>query len=244
MSDSVLLLLFLAAVRDATANPCSTADPTADMMAQPIRLPSCGSFDDEPTLLAALCATAEEHDGGPVCMAMRRGWSDAVRLLVPRTSASGATKVRHFAEHRRKEATAVVQLLQGAAHTKAAVVVPAVQWAQNSSLVAIAVRFSPKKHGPVSVASVEQPKVLITEKHLSFSAAGLSVNGGKHLRFELELPLAHAIDAEASTWSAAPGGGRLTVQLAKGTVGERWRTLATPPAADGSGARRGHISTW
>ena len=152
-------------------------------------------------------------------------------------------QVRHFAEHRRK-GNGRVQLLQGAAHTKAAVVVPAVQWAQNSSLVAIAVRFSPKKHGPVSVASVEQPKVLITEKHLSFSAAGLSVNGGKHLRFELELPLAHAIDAEASTWSAAPGGGRLTVQLAKGTVGERWRTLATPPAADGGGARRGHNSTW
>jgi hypothetical protein len=150
--------------------------------------------------------------------------------------------VRQFSEHRRREATAVMQVLQGEAHTKAAVVVPAVQWAQNGSQVSLAVRFSPKKHGPVSVASLEEPRVLLTEKHLSFSAAGQSVNGGKRLRFELELPLAHAIDAGMSHWTTERT--RITVTMLKAEPGMHWSALATPPPQDGSGARRGHISTW
>lgn len=222
---------------------CDAAETAVTLLRQPIRLDSCTmEFEDESSLLSAACAAGSTHDGTPVCLAMRRGWWEAVRALAPSTSTVGYRRVRQFSEQRRRDAITVMQVLQGDAHTKAAVVVPAVQWAQNGSVVALAVRFSPKKHGPVSVATVEEPRVLLTEKHLSFSAAGQSVNGGKRLRFELELPLAHAIDTDASRWTTERT--RITAHLVKAESDVHWSALATPPPQDGSGARRGHISTW
>ena len=188
---AVLMLAFCCiAFAESSGDPCNAEVALAMSVASPVYLEACGtSFNDETALLAAECHTTTPHDGSPVCAALRRGWQHAARTLLPYASGRGQTRIRHFAEHRRREANAVVQLLQGDAHTKAAVIVPACQWAQNASVIAVMVRFSPKKHGPVSVASVEEPRVLLTEKHLSFTASGRSVNGGKRLRFELELPL-------------------------------------------------------
>jgi hypothetical protein len=246
MTTLVGLLFLCAAAVQEDHDPCSIADTSASFLSRPLELASCPTaFDSEAALLSASCAEAASHDGVPICLAMRRGWFDAASMLSRLSvSAAGYARVRNFVESWKREATSVVQLLQTDTHTKTALVVPACQWAQNASVVAVAVRFSPKKHGPVSVASVEEPRVLLTERHVSFSATGLSVNGGKKLRFELELPLAHAIDAELSSWKAERSGGRLTMQLIKAEAGEHWPALATPPASDGSGARRGHISTW
>ena len=122
------------------------------------------------------------------------------------------------------------------------VVVPAVQWAQTKSVVHVLVRFSPKKHGPVSVATVDEPDVALNATHLRFSAtARPSVNSGKKpLRFELCIALDKPIDPAASTHSLASSG-RLTLQLAKATTGG-WERLAPRSSAPRSGApssRRG-----
>lgn len=107
---------------------------------------------------------------------------------------------------------------------------------------AVAVRYSPKKHGPVSVANVDDTDVQLNATHLLFSAlAKRSANSHRPLRFELNLELEGPIDPELSTWSAGTAG-RLTLTLAKANSSlHHWARLAKPPT---DGVRRGHISTW
>ena len=206
----------------AAADSCAADETSTTFLLGPIMLDDGFAFDDE----ASIVAWAEgpgsdvQHDGATVCAALRRGWQSAARALVRTATDAGRTRIRHFAEFRRRETTSVVQLLQSTVHTADATIVPAVQWAQNGSTVAVMVRFSPKKHGPVSVSVVDKPEVSLTASHLSFTGEGNSVNGGKRLRFALELPFTHDIVPEASTFNPSGTGGRVTLQLAKAKTGE------------------------
>ena len=56
-------------------------------------------------------------------------------------------------------------------------------------------RYSPKKHGPVSVANIDGEDVQLNRTHLTFSALAR----GKPLRFALELELEGAILPDGST---------------------------------------------
>lgn len=235
----------------AAADSCAADETSTTFLLGPIMLDDGFAFDDE----ASIVAWAEgpgsdvQHDGATVCAALRRGWQSAARALVRTATDAGRTRIRHFAEFRRRETTSVVQLLQSTVHTTDATIVPAVQWAQNGSTVAVMVRFSPKKHGPVSVSVVDKPEVSLTASHLSFTGEGNSVNGGKRLRFALELPFTHDIVPEASTFNPSGTGGRVTLQLAKAKTGEHWATLARAiTASDGSDGhqprRVGPISSW
>lgn len=119
------------------------------------------------------------------------------------------------------------------------------QWAQNQSHVAVAVRFSPKKHGPVSVSRIERPEVIFSSTHLSFTGQGTSVNGGKRLSFDLQISLAHAILPEQSSHKLAGTGGRMTMLLTKANASaERWELLHQQDHKSVDVERRGHISTW
>ena len=235
----------------AAADSCAADETSTTFLLGPIMLDDGFAFDDE----ASIVAWAEgpgsdvQHDGATVCAALRRGWQSAARALVRTATDAGRTRIRHFAEFRRRETTSVVQLLQSTVHTADATIVPAVQWAQNGSTVAVMVRFSPKKHGPVSVSVVDKPEVSLTASHLSFTGEGNSVNGGKRLRFALELPFTHDIVPEASTFNPSGTGGRVTLQLAKAKTGEHWATLARAiTASDGSDGHKprrvGPISSW
>ena len=235
----------------AAADSCAADETSTTFLLGPIILDDGFAFDDE----ASIVAWAEgpgsdmQHDGATVCAALRRGWQSAARALMRTATDAGRTRIRHFAEFRRRETTSVVQLLQSSVHRADATIVPAVQWAQNGSTVAVMVRFSPKKHGPVSVSVVDKPEVSLTASHLSFTGEGNSVNGGKRLRFALELPFTHDIVPEASTFNPSGTGGRVTLQLAKAKTGEHWATLARAiTASDGSDGhqprRVGPISSW
>ena len=118
-------------------------------------------------------------------------------------------------------------------------VTPAVLWAQNESCVALAVRFSPKKHGPVSVASVDEPKVELNDSHVYFEALAHPFQR-KPLRFVLELDLSQEIVAADSTWSLSSG--RLTATLAK-REHATWTRLDKNHSIS-SVVRHGPISTW
>ena len=235
----------------AAADSCAADETSTTFLLGPIILDDGFAFDDE----ASIVAWAEgpgsdmQHDGATVCAALRRGWQSAARALMRTATDAGRTRIRHFAEFRRRETTSVVQLLQSSVHRADATIVPAVQWAQNGSTVAVMVRFSPKKHGPVSVSVVDKPEVSLTASHLSFTGEGNSVNGGKRLRFALELPFTHDIVPEASTFNPSGTGGRVTLQLAKAKTGEHWATLARAiTASDGSDGHKprrvGPISSW
>ena len=235
----------------AAADSCAADETSTTFLLGPIMLDDGFAFDDE----ASIVAWAEgpgsdvQHDGATVCAALRRGWQSAARALVRTATDAGRTRIRHFAEFRRRETTSVVQLLQSTVHTADATIVPAVQWAQNGSTVAVMVRFSPKKHGPVSVSVVDKPEVSLTASHLSFTGEGNSVNGGKRLRFALELPFTHDIVPEASTFNPSGTGGRVILQLAKAKTNEHWATLARAiTASDGSDGHKprrvGPISSW
>jgi hypothetical protein len=235
----------------AAADSCAADETSTTFLLGPIMLDDGFAFDDE----ASIVAWAEgpgsdvQHDGATVCAALRRGWQSAARALVRTATDAGRTRIRHFAEFRRRETTSVVQLLQSTVHTADATIVPAVQWAQNGSTVAVMVRFSPKKHGPVSVSVVDKPEVSLTASHLSFTGEGNSVNGGKRLRFALELPFTHDIVPEASTFNPSGTGGRVTLHLAKAKTNEHWATLARAiTASDGSDGHKprrvGPISSW
>ena len=235
----------------AAADSCAADETSTTFLLGPIILDDGFAFDDE----ASIVAWAEgpgsdmQHDGATVCAALRRGWQSAARALMRTATDAGRTRIRHFAEFRRRETTSVVQLLQSSVHRADATIVPAVQWAQNGSTVAVMVRFSPKKHGPVSVSVVDKPEVSLTASHLSFTGEGNSVNGGKRLRFALELPFTHDIVPEASTFNPSGTGGRVILQLAKAKAGKHWTTLVRASTAsdesDGQQPRRvGPISSW
>lgn len=230
-------------------DPCDADTTDVRLMSVPIQLASCsaGSFDTEKAILESDCAASGgmDADTDAICLMLRRHWWRAVKLLLPTISARD--RVRRFADTIRTGAGAVVDSsrLQGARRwtggNEESVVTPAVQWAQNGSVVAVAIRFSPKKHGPVSVASVLEPSVELKDQSIKFSAKA----NGKPLRFQLELDLFGSIDVQASSWSATSAG-RLTLTLVKTEVGAMWSALVRPPSAGSADGkpRHGHISSW
>lgn len=115
---------------------------------------------------------------------------------------------------------------------------PACQWAQNHTTVALAVRYSPKKHGPVSVASVKEPQVVLNESHVSWTAIARP-HARREILFALLLELHAPINPEGSSWSVGSAG-RLTFSLAKATGG-KWPALTKPTGKD---TRRGPITIW
>ena len=244
-----LLLLVAVVASCVVGDPCAAEVTDVTLMHSPIRLAACSSvtFDTEEALLQSECAAAggTEADVDAVCLMLRRQWWPAVKLVLP--SISERTRIRQLADAIRTGAGAVVDTsrLQGAQRwtggNEDSVVTPAVQWAQNGTVVAVAIRFSPKKHGPVSVASVLDPSVAIEDRSVKFAAKAK----GKPLRFELELELFDRIDAQASSWTGSSAG-RLTLTLVKAEAGAMWSALVRPPgASEGAGkARHGHISSW
>ena len=139
--------------------------------------------------------------------------------------------IRQFLEAYRAGASAIVTLVRPPSTRRAggdgerALITPACQWAQNASVVAVSVRYSPKKHGPVSVANVDEPRVSLNATHVEFDALAR----GKPLHFAWELELAARIVPEQSEWSTGSPG-RLTLTLAKEVPRQ-----SSSPHSEGSG---------
>ena len=139
------------------------------------------------------CAAAVE-DASSVCLMMRRGWWSATKLATRSVSDDGRRRIRAYADVMKTGAAGIVDSTrnQGARRwtdSEESMVNPACQWAQNQSVVAVMVRYSPKKHGPVSIASVDEPRVHLNSTHLEFEALAnpRAESGKKPLRFLLEV---------------------------------------------------------
>ena len=202
-ASAVALSVWVAAVRAEAPDACSASASATALLAAPLQPPCCesapGGGEDE--LLASGCVRecASAVPAWMVCLAVRRGWWRLARALLPRLADGGERdQLRQFAQSIKDGAASVVSLQQLGGADDAALVVPAVQWAQSRTSVHVLVRFSPKKHGPVSVSTVSSPSVVINSSHVEFSAHG-APNARKPLRFELSLPLAERIVAESSS---------------------------------------------
>lgn len=233
---------FGAAMGETLDDACDPSNSAKSLLLSPLRLPGCDEqFDTETALLASSClADAGTHDGSDAaCRSIRRQWWQAARALEKSgwlSHASGRQRTRHFAQAFRAGAAEVVALVLRGGSAAESTVVPAVQWAQSKTAVAVLVRFSPKKHGPVSVANVDEPEVTLNGSHVSFRAAAR----GKPLRFELEIELWGAVVEARSSYSLASAG-RLTFQLSKERE-DTWPALAAKREAEGEW--RGHVGTW
>ena len=242
---SCLFLLFVLIGIGASEDPCDVTATSTVPEQQLIYLSSCSApFSSESALLSSIKEDLVEscddddlstiHNGDAACLALGRGWTEAANLLALAATDAGRMRIRRFAEARRQHANALLPLLQADSE---AVLLPSCQWAQNSSTIVIAVRYSPKSSGPAYAASVVDPNIVLRPRHFTFSAEGRSVNSGKMLRFQLDLPLASDIIPDASSWNAATPR-RMTIFLAKATPGERWDSLVSPPDGQDSGQLR------
>lgn len=208
----------------------------------PIDFGHCGKFGYEDEAAAGLksCSFSDEDFvSSSVCLMLRRGWWQAARVIVPSLSTAARGPIRRFLQEHRAGASEVLHLTRQGGDSQYTLVTPAVLWAQNESCVALAVRFSPKKHGPVSVASVDEPKVELNDSHVYFEALAHPFQR-KPLRFVLELDLSQEIVAADSTWSLSSG--RLTATLAK-REHATWTRLDKNHSIS-SVVRHGPISTW
>lgn len=238
-----MLPLLLGAALALSDDACSTASSLSTFVSDPVQPPGCATpFADEDALLSANCIAAGDALAPATCAAIRKQWWRAAKAMAALLSDADRNQARRFAMAYKDGAASVAQLALAGGAESVSVVVPAVQWAQTKSVVHVLVRFSPKKHGPVSVATVDEPDVALNATHLRFSAtARPSVNSGKKpLRFELCIALDKPIDPAASTHSLASSG-RLTLQLAKATTGG-WERLA--PKVVGAEERRSFITSW
>jgi hypothetical protein len=235
MAAALLLPVLLAGV---APDACDVEVSDVSLLSMPVRLGECGSFSDESSLLKSTCISTPggSHHADAVCHMMRLGWWRATRSLTPMVL-NDRDRVRHFAQHLRNGAAGVSTLVNRGGNAERTLLTPACQWAQNATVVAVAVRFSPKKHGPVSVANVDEPAVHFTSEGFSFDALAR----GKPLRFSLSVGLEHEIEPELSTW-AIGSAGRATLTLVKREEGKPWSNLANPRARPSE--RRGHVSTW
>ncbi len=240
---SAVALVWLAAVRaEAATGACSADVSAAALLAAPLQPPCCDAVPGgEDELLASGCGRdcAAAVPAWMVCLAVRRGWWRLARALLPRLADGGERDhLRQFAQSVKDGAARVVSLHQLGGSDDAAIVTPAVQWAQSRTAVHVLIRFSPKKHGPVSVSTVTSPSLQINASHVAFTAHGAPL-ARKPLHFELNLPLAGRIAAERS--SHAYGTGRLTLTLPKADDPDTWAELCV--AAE-PGERRGHVTSW
>jgi hypothetical protein len=162
---STAALLLLAA--DAALDACEPSVNAASLLSTPVA--SCaGAFGDEDALLADSGGSCTV-EADAVCHMVRRGWFRAAKSALPYVRQAGTagtlcgahlsarsracssmadesrTRVRKFLEARRDGANSVIALVRRGGDDERTVVTPACQWAQNGSIVALAVRYSPKK---------------------------------------------------------------------------------------------------
>ena len=240
MRNLVPTLLLAAAQPTAGLSACEPTETALGLLSAPIE--ACASvFETEDALLASDCSSVDVEQ---VCRMARRGWWRAVKHTLPAVADDQRVPLRQFLEAHRAGAKDIVALLRAEGVRRyqqtgedRTVIVPACQWAQSTSTVAVAVRYSPKRHGPVSVANVDDANVELTETHVSFTALAR----GKPLKFVLEVELEGRIDPTKSSWSASAAG-RLTLTLAKAEAGTTWVRLAKPAAA--GAPRLPPITTW
>jgi hypothetical protein len=246
----MLGILAVVAAAAATEEVCDPAATATRLRAAPLLPPCCEETDlaspeelaapDEQSLLDDGCLARCERPprAEDVCLAVRKRWWRAARALLQKLEVKERDRVRQFLMATKTGAGSVVQDLVMRDPDSVSRITPAVQWAQGRTTVRVLVRFSPKRHGPVSVPFVEEPELALNASTLVFSGSGFP-HGRKPIRFELALPLSRPIDATASTHSFASAG-RLTLVLAKGTNGT-WGALC---AEAGAGERRGPVTSW
>lgn len=203
----------------------------------------CGgaAFVSEEALLGSECLSSEMVPADAVCAAMNMRWWAAAKALLPRLASDGRPAVRSHVQAVKDGSAGLIGLVRRGGSDAGLLVRPAVSWAQSHEAVHVRVRFSPKKHGPVSASKIESPEVRVGAAAIGFSAHARSVNSGKRLDFRLELPLNASIDEESSTHALAPG--RLTFRLAKAEPGQRWKALAASPG-EGEAIEYGHVGAW
>jgi len=157
--------------------------------------------------------------GGDVEQLVHRGWHDAVRALVARSHATSQEVAQKVAAHVRHAVTAEKNRLDDLIRVldknygKASDVNPAMQWAQNSTHVFIAVKFCKRWNAPGAL-EVENETVSFSACCFNFTAFGEHsfIRRRYHLSFELFRPIV----AAASSWFLASAG-RVTVLIAKGS---------------------------
>ena len=262
-----------------TPDGCDPSVTATSLLTDPV-FACAESFTDEASLLARVgqpaCTQVNSVDAGDVCRAMRRGWWRTSRQLLPLVADDEKVRIRQFVEQHRAGARDVIALMRPQSERRPmddelTLVTPACQWAQNMSHVAIAVRYSPKKHGPVSVASVmvEGRQININATHVEVRAQEKSSSSSSTRTFKrLTLfsflscpvscvqfdalargkPLRFRLELELAADIVPDGStwsvdspGRLTLSLIKYQK-VRWRTLAKGKAKEG--VRRGPITTW
>lgn len=169
----------------------------------------------QPTLDVASAVVAEDVE-----QLVHRGWHDAIRALVARSQATSeevsqqvAAQVRHAVYAERNRLDDLVRVLDRN-YGKAVDVSPAMQWAQNSTHVFVAVKFCARWNAPGAL-EVENETVAFSGCCFNFTAFGEHsfIRRRYHLSFELFRP----ISAAASSWFFASAG-RVTVVIAKSSA--------------------------
>lgn len=165
---------------------------------------------------------------------VHRGWHDAVRTLVARSQTSSeesaqkvAAQVRHAVYAERNRLDDLIRALDRN-YGRAVDVSPAMQWAQNSTHVFLAVKFAQRWNAPGAL-EVENETVAFSACCFNFTAFGEHsfIRRKYHLSFELFRP----ISASSSSWFLAAAG-RVTVMIAKASPGnwpQLFRNLESQP---------------
>lgn len=163
---------------------------------------------------------------------VHRGWHDAVRALVARGQTTSnevaqkvAAQVRRAVYAERNRLDDLVRALDKNYH-KAVDVSPAMQWAQNTTHVFIAMKFAQRWNAPGAL-EVENETVTFTGCCFNFTAFGEHsfIRRKYHLSFELFRPTTPA----ASSWFLASAG-RVTVIIAKASAANWPRLMLTAEA--------------
>merc|ERR1719272_1557409 len=157
---------------------------------------------------------------------VHRGWHDAVQALVARSQATSdevsqkvAAQVRHAVYSEKNRLDDLIRALDRN-YGKAVDVSPAMQWAQNSTHLFIAIKFCKRWNAPGAL-EVKNETVDFSSCCFNFTAFG------EHSmilrRYQLSLELFRKVDASASSWFFASAG-RVTVIIAK-TAPANWPRL-------------------
>lgn len=164
---------------------------------------------------------------------VQRGWHGAVRALVALSHRGSedarqrvASQVRQAVQAERNRLDDIIRALDQN-YGKAAEVSPAMQWAQNSTHVFLAVKFAQRWNAPGAL-EVENETVDISRCCFNFTAFG--EHSFIRRRYQVSLELFRMVLPEASTWSLASVG-RMTVTMAKATAGNWPRLVARAETA-------------
>lgn len=175
-----------------------------------------------------------------VAQLVHRGWHDAVQALVARSQKTSdevaqkvAALVRHAVYAERKALDDLVRALDRN-YGKAVDVSPAMQWAQNSTHVFIAVKFAQRWNAPGAL-EVENTTVDFTGCCFNFTAFG--EHSFIRRRYHLSFEFFKKITPSASSWFLAAAG-RVTVVIAKASIAN-WPRLFSSAEAQPK-----NLGTW